>query len=271
MKKSIMELLSKKEYNFEDLRDIMSILRSPDGCPWDTEQTHQSIRNNLIEEAYEVVEAIDLADDALLKEELGDLLLQVVFHSEIANQDKRFNMNDVCDGICKKLILRHPHIFGEIKANTSEQVLINWDEIKKTEKGHNSHTDSIKSIAKSLPSLMRSQKIQKKAAKAGFDWPNVNGALEKVEEELGELKEAISNEDKAHIKEELGDLLFAVVNIARFVDCDSENALFDACDKFTNRFSLVEQEALLNGKKLEEMTLEEMDVLWERAKVFNPK
>lgn len=262
------DFLSKKtNYCYNDLIKIMSILRCL--CPWDKEQTHKSIRNNLIEETYEAIEAIDTNDNELLKEELGDILLQVVFHSEISCNEGKFNIDQVCDGICKKLILRHPHIFSDVLANTTNQVLINWDEIKKNEKGHLTHSEVINSVAKSLPSLIRSQKIQKKAAKIGFDWDNVNGAIDKAYEELAELKEAIDLKDEKNIKEELGDLLFAVVNISRFVGCDSEQALYDACDKFSNRFSKMEQFALEEGKKMEELSLKEMDILWDKTKVFN--
>lgn len=262
----IRKLLQKSSYSFNDLVTIMSVLRSPEGCPWDKKQTHKSIRRNLIEETYEAVEAIDTDDDELLREELGDILLQVVFHSEIADNKGSFNINDVCDGICKKLIERHPHIFADVIASTSEQVLLNWDEIKKGEKGHKTHTDTINSIAKSLPSLMRSEKIQKKAAKAGFDWPDVKGALLKTEEELSELKEAINEKDNLKIEEELGDLLFAVVNVSRFVGCDAEQALYNACEKFISRFEKVENLAFKEGKSLNDMTLSEMDELWERIK-----
>jgi tetrapyrrole methylase family protein/MazG family protein len=269
MKSEITILLEKQTFCYEDLVKIMAILRSPSGCPWDKEQTHISIRNNLIEETYEAIEAIDSKNDELLKEELGDILLQVVFHCEIAKSENHFNIDDVCDGICKKLILRHPHIFAQVQANTTKEVLNNWDEIKKEEKGHNFHSDTLNSVAKSLPSLMRSQKIQKKAAKVGFDWDNIDGAFAKVYEELEELKDAIKQGEKLHIREELGDLLFATVNISRFIDCDSEEALYLACDKFCLRFEKMEQLAIEQSRRLEDMTLEEMDVLWNRTKISN--
>ncbi len=267
MNKEVDFLLRKSNYTYDDLVKIMSILRCL--CPWDKEQTHKSIRNNLIEETYEAIEAIDSDNDELLKEELGDILLQVVFHCEISCNEGKFNIDEVCDGICKKLILRHPHIFSDVLANTTNQVLKNWDEIKKNEKGHSTHSQVLQSVAKSLPSLIRSQKIQKKAAKIGFDWDSVDGAIDKAYEELLELKEAIVLGDKYHIKEELGDLLFAVVNISRFIDCDSEQALYSACDKFTYRFSKMEQLALNQGKNLEQLSLKEMDILWDKTKLFN--
>ena len=235
-----MDFKEKPNYKFDDLVQIVKILRAPDGCPWDREQTHKSIRSNFIEETYEAIEAIDTEDTELLKEELGDVLLQVALHSEIESEKNSFNIDDVCDGICKKLIIRHPHVFGNVNADTTEQVLKNWDAIKMRTKSQKSQTQAMENISKALPSLMRSSKIQQKAAKVGFDWQDVNGALEKLDEECTELKEAIKNNDVENQKEELGDVLFSVVNVARFLNIDSEHALYDACDKFTNRFSKVE-------------------------------
>ena len=235
-----MDFQQKPKYGFEDLLQIMKMLRAPGGCPWDREQTHKSIRQNFIEETYEVIEAIDTEDKELLKEELGDVLLQVVFHSEMESEVGSFDINDVCDGICKKLIVRHPHIFADVKADTTDEVLSNWDKIKMQTKSQKTQSDAMDSVSKSLPSLMRSEKLQKKAAKVGFDWPDVSGALQKVEEETQELKKAIEDGDKKGMEEELGDLLFSVVNVSRFLKVDSEEALYHACDKFTNRFRMVE-------------------------------
>ena len=252
---------SKSNYGFEDLLEIMDILRGPGGCPWDIEQTHESIRKNFIEEVYEAVEAIDLKDNTLLCEELGDVILQCVYHADMAEEEGAFNINDVCDGVCKKLILRHPHIFGDAKAETSEQVLTTREEIKRVEKGQNTYSDTINQVAKSLPALMYAQKVQKKAKKAGFDWLDVSGAFDKIDEEKCELMEAVAGRGNA--EEELGDLLFAVVNVARFLDIDSEEALTRASQKFVRRFVAMEGMA---ARPLDEMTLEEMDVLWNEAK-----
>ena len=244
----------------------MKMLRAPGGCPWDREQTHKSIRQNFIEETYEVIEAIDTEDRELLKEELGDVLLQVVFHSEMESEVGSFDINDVCDGICKKLIVRHPHIFADVKADTTDEVLSNWDKIKMQTKSQKTQSDAMDSVSKSLPSLMRSEKLQKKAAKVGFDWPDVSGALQKVEEETQELKKAIEEGDKKGMEEELGDLLFSVVNVSRFLKVDSEEALYHACDKFTNRFRMVEALAKERGISMESAPLSLLDSLWDEVK-----
>lgn len=256
----------KSSYNFNDLVEIVKILRSPEGCPWDREQTHKSIRSNFIEETYEAIEAIDTDDMELLKEELGDVLLQVALHSEIESEIGTFNIDDVCDGVCKKLIVRHPHVFSNVIADTTDEVLKNWDAIKMQTKSQESQTQAILSVSRALPSLMRSTKIQQKAAKVGFDWDNVDGAFTKLCEEVEELKLAIKNNDKENQHEELGDVLFSVVNVARFLKIDSEHALYDACDKFTNRFSAVEQLALQRGIDMKTASLEELDSLWDEVK-----
>ncbi len=264
-----MEFKEKQKYNFNDLVEIVKILRSPEGCPWDREQTHKSIRSNFIEETYEAVEAIDTDDTELLKEELGDVLLQVALHSEIESEQNNFTIEDVCDGICKKLIIRHPHVFSNVEADTTEQVLKNWDAIKMQTKSQKSQTQAMLSVSKALPSLMRSAKLQQKAAKVGFDWENVDGALEKLFEECEELKQAIENNDKANQREELGDVLFSAVNVARFLDIDSEHALYDACDKFTDRFSKVESLANKRGINMKTASLTELDSLWDEVKILN--
>ncbi len=261
-----MDFKQKPKYGFEDLLQIMKMLRAPGGCPWDREQTHKSIRQNFIEETYEVIEAIDTEDRELLKEELGDVLLQVVFHSEMESEVGSFDINDVCDGICKKLIVRHPHIFADVKADTTDEVLSNWDKIKMQTKSQKTQSDAMDSVSKSLPSLMRSEKLQKKAAKVGFDWPDVSGALQKVEEETQELKKAIEDGDKKGMEEELGDLLFSVVNVSRFLKVDSEEALYHACDKFTNRFRMVEALAKERGIAMESAPLSLLDSLWDEVK-----
>ena len=264
-----MEFKEKQKYNFNDLVEIVKILRSPEGCPWDREQTHKSIRSNFIEETYEAIEAIDTDDTELLKEELGDVLLQVALHSEIESEQNNFTIEDVCDGICKKLIIRHPHVFSNVEADTTEQVLKNWDAIKMQTKSQKSQTQAMLSVSKALPSLMRSAKLQRKAAKVGFDWENVDGALEKLFEECEELKQAIENNDKENQREELGDVLFSAVNVARFLDIDSEHALYDACDKFTDRFSKVESLANKRGIDMKTASLTELDSLWDEVKILN--
>ncbi|SHK21618.1 bifunctional methyltransferase/pyrophosphohydrolase YabN [Paramaledivibacter caminithermalis] len=260
-----------KKYKMHNLVDIMKKLRSNEGCPWDRKQDHQSLKPYLIEESYEVLEALEKDDIELLEEELGDLLLQIVFHSQIASENGYFNITDVITGICRKLINRHPHVFGNLKVQTAEKVLINWEEIKRREKEENSYTESLARIPKQLPALMKSYKIQQKAAKVGFDWDNVYGAMEKVSEELQELTDALNSDNKDKIYEEIGDLLFAVVNVARFFKIRPELALNSTIDKFIKRFSYIEQTAKENNQKMEEMTLEEMDSLWNQAKKIEKK
>ncbi|MDO4830653.1 MAG: nucleoside triphosphate pyrophosphohydrolase [Clostridia bacterium] len=262
-----MDFKEKNNYNFDDLVEIVKILRSPGGCPWDREQTHKSIRSNFIEETYEAIEAIDTENTELLKEELGDVLLQVALHSQIESEKKSFNINDVCDGVCKKLIIRHPHVFGDVKADTTEQVLNNWDDIKMKTKSQKSQAQAMQSVSKSLPSLMRSTKIQQKAAKTGFDWDSADGALEKLFEECNELKAAILSNDEENQREELGDVLFSAVNVARLLNIDSEHALYNACDKFTDRFSKVEFLANERGIDMKTASLSELDSLWDEVKI----
>ena len=251
-------------YGVKDLVDIVRLLRGPGGCPWDAEQTHESIRRDFLEEAYEAVEAIDEGSAGHLKEELGDVLLQVVFHACLEEEQGSFGLDEVADGICKKLIYRHPHVFGETAVSGTGEVLQNWDALKRQEKGQATHTDALSSVARSLPALWRAEKVQKKAKKAGFDWPDVSGAVDKLSEETGELRQAIR--EGSNIEEELGDLLFAAVNVARFVKVDPEAALQRSTDKFIARFRLVEQAAAKAGRSMEEMSLDELDQLWEGAK-----
>ena len=254
----------KDKYSVADLLRIMEILRAPDGCMWDRAQDHHSIRQNFIEETYEVCEAIDDEDTKHLKEELGDVLLQVVFHAQMEKEKGVFDMDDVADGICKKLIFRHPHIFGDVKVGSTDEILSNWDDLKRKEKKQETDTSTLESVSKSLPSLIRAQKLQKKAAKVGFDWPDVSGALDKVEEELAEVRAAIGGD--GDVEEEIGDLIFAVTNVSRFVKVDSERAAAKTCNKFVRRFADMEQQAKAQGKQLSELTLEEMDALWDEAK-----
>lgn len=256
----------KSKYNFDDLVKIVSILRSPGGCPWDREQTHKSIRANFIEETYEAVEAIDKDDTELLKEELGDVMLQVALHAQMESEAGRFDIDDVADGVCKKLIVRHPHVFGDVKADNANEVLKNWDAIKKQTKNQKSDTETLESVSRALPALMRSYKVQKRASRAGFDWPDVSGAVSKAHEELSELEAEIKKGDKQACLDELGDFLFAAVNIARMLEIEPEEALTFSCDKFIKRFALCEKLAAESGSDFRSMSEKEMDVLWEKAK-----
>lgn len=261
-----MDFIQKNRYTMNDLLQIMKILRLPEGCPWDREQTHQSIRSCMIEEAYEAVEAIDTADTELLKEELGDVLLQVVFHCELEKENGGFDFSDVADGIAKKMVVRHPHVFGNVSVSNSDEVLVNWDAIKKETKGQKTQTDVLKSVSIALPALMRSAKVQNKAAKVGFDWPDVAGALQKVEEETAELREAIASGVQKDCEEELGDLLFSVVNAARFLKVEPEQALSLSCEKFISRFQTMEQLASDRGTDLSSLGLDALNLLWDEAK-----
>ena len=254
----------KDSYGVKDLEEIVRILRAPGGCPWDAEQTHQSIRRNFLEEAYEAVEAIDEGSPEHLEEELGDVLLQVVMHARMEQEAGRFDLDGVADGICKKLIYRHPHVFGDVAVSGTGEVLSNWEALKRKEKGQATNTDALEAVARALPALWRAEKVQKKARKAGFDWPDVSGALDKLSEELEELKTAAA--EGTNVAEELGDLLFSAVNAARFLKVDPEDALNGATDKFIGRFRKVEAKAAAQGKAMEDMGLEELDALWERAK-----
>ncbi|NLO45437.1 MAG: nucleoside triphosphate pyrophosphohydrolase [Clostridiales bacterium] len=260
------DFLPKSSYNIDDLVSIMSRLRAPGGCPWDAEQTHESIKKNLIEETYEVIEAINKGDSALLLEELGDLLLQVVFHARLEEETGRFSFDDVCDGICKKLIERHPHVFGDIIVDSVGDVLANWDSIKRRSKGQKKGSETMLSVPRELPALMRASKVQQRAARLGFDWPDVSGASEKLSEEQGELLDAVASGDKDLCAEELGDLLFSAVNVSRFVGCDAEEALTGATDKFIARFQKLERLAKERGIDLEKSSLAEMDKLWDEIK-----
>ena len=261
-----MDFPSKDFYTFDDLVRIMKFLRAPDGCPWDRVQTHESIRSNLIEETYEVIEAIDTKDNELMREELGDVLLQVVFHSEMAEEDNAFNIGDVIDELCRKLIVRHPHVFGDVKAENSEDALKSWDDVKMETKSQEKQSEAMLGVSRALPSLMRAEKIQKKAAKVGFDWACAEDAMQKIPEELSELKEAVSGGDSARISEELGDLLFSVVNVARLLKTDSEKALYDACDKFTSRFASLEALAEERGIDVKSVGSDQLNSLWDEVK-----
>ncbi len=256
----------KDRYNIDDLISIVTLLRTPGGCPWDAAQTHESIRKNFIEETYEVIEAINHNNTEGLKEELGDVLLQVALHTEMEREKGTFNFDDVCNDICQKLVIRHPHVFGEVKADNAEEALESWDNVKKRTKGIKNQSESMLSVPIELPALMRAQKVQKKAAKAGFDWEDIDGAFDKVDEEINELKIAIERGIQPEIEDEFGDLLFSCVNVSRFLNLDSEEALKGATDKFVERFKMVEKLAQKSGISMDKASVEELDMLWEKAK-----
>ena len=257
-------ILQKKVYNADDLITIVELLRSPGGCPWDIEQTHESIRNGFIEETYEVIEAIDKNDPALLREELGDVLLQVVFHAQIEREKGNCTFDDIANDICQKMIHRHPHVFGEVQADTSEKVLANWEIIKSAEKERRTVTDKLNAIPRQFPALMRAAKVGKKASM--FDFPDAESVALKVEEELAEVREAMAGGDTTAIEEEIGDLLLSVTSLARKLGVDAEQALGKATDKFITRFSAVENAVLAQGANMSDLTLAQLDEIWEKNK-----
>ena len=261
-----MDFQYKDAYNIDDLLCIMRLLRAPDGCPWDRVQTHESIRKNFIEETYEVVDAIDREDYALMREELGDVLMQVIFHSIMEEEAGRFTFGDVCDEVCKKLIVRHPHVFGNVNAETPDEVLRNWDAIKMQTKSQEKVADSVDDVPRSLPALMRAQKVQKRSAKSGMDFADAADAAKKVPEELAELMSAVETGDRDRMTDELGDLLFSVVNIARFIGADAEEALYRSTDKFARRFRSLEELAEQKGVDLTTAQPSLIDSLWEEVK-----
>lgn len=254
----------KDRYNIEDFREIMALLRGPGGCPWDMEQTHESIRRGLLEEAYETVTAINHGDLENLQEELGDLQMQVLFHARIEEEQGGFTFDDVCDMACKKLIRRHPHVFGSVSAETSDDVLVTWEAVKREEKKQKTVSGAMADIADALPALWRAEKIQSKARKDGFDWPDWRGARDKISEELLELDEAIASGNG--IEEELGDLLAAAVNLARLLEIDPEKALNGSSDRFIRRYTRMEELADEKGTSLAELSLDHKEALWQQAK-----
>lgn len=261
-------LLSREKgsYTYDDLLLIMELLRSPGGCPWDIEQDHHSIRNDFIEETYEVIEAIDKDDPTHLREELGDVLLQVVFHARIEQENGRFCMQDVANDICEKLIYRHPHVFGNVQVEGSGQVLANWDKLKGVEKQAErvTMTDNLRAIPAMEPALMRAQKVGKKAA--CFDFANADEVYAKLDEEIAEVKAAAASGDHAAIEEEMGDLLLTVTSLARKLGVKSEEALTHATDKFIDRFEKVERAVLAEGKQMAELSMPELDAIWDSIK-----
>jgi tetrapyrrole methylase family protein / MazG family protein len=255
--------------SFESFQEIIAHLRAPEGCPWDREQTHQTLRSHLLEEAYEVITALDADDPAALSEELGDLLLQIVLHAQIASEYGEFRMADVIKKIHTKLVSRHPHVFGGENLHDAESVVVNWERLKAAERqmSHKPETGLMDGVANSLPALVQALTYQKRAARVGFDWPNEKEVLDKVQEEIQELSSTVEAEERSS---ELGDLLFALVNLARWYDIDAESALRDANKRFKTRFSYIEKTARSEGRSLSELTLEEMEALWQAAKKVNP-
>lgn len=259
--------MSEAGESIERLLEVMRKLRSPEGCPWDKEQTNESLKSDLIEEAYEVIDAIESGNLSHLEEELGDLLLQVVFHSQICSEDGHFEFHNVAKGIADKLVRRHPHVFGEVQVSDSGEVLQNWDAIKKAEKKDGGKPASIVSgIPKHLPALQKAHQIQKRAARAGFDWEHIDDVFDKLHEEIDELKEAIGRDHGPDIRAELGDLLFSVVNVSRFLGHNPEELLNQNIKKFVGRFQRVEEKVHATGRHFKEFTLEELDAFWDEAK-----
>lgn len=259
--KIVLDFLCKESYDLRDFVALVSYLRSPNGCPWDQVQTHESIRRNFLEETYEACEAIDAGDLVHMREELGDVLMQVLFHTDIEREAGHFDIDNVADAACKKLVYRHPHVFRRDEPDAPD-----WDTMKQRERAQTTTAEAMDSVARSLPALWRCDKIQAKAAKTGFEWPDVHAALDKVDEETRELRAAVASGDTEAIGDELGDLLFAAVKVARFAGIDPEQAAHAACEKFIRRFSAMETAAANDGTALEQCTLEQMLTLWQQAK-----
>ena len=250
--------------SFESFAEIIAHLRAPDGCPWDREQTHETLRKHLLEEAYEAISAIDSGDFADMREEFGDLLLQVVLQSQIANEEGQFNVNQVVQGIHSKIVRRHPHVFGDLELDGVDGVLVNWEKLKEKERGKKKEDKGIlDGVPLALPALSQAQEYQDRAARVGFDWPEIEGVLDKIAEEIEEVRQAT---DETELTSELGDLLFALVNLARWKKVDAESALRGTNMKFKKRFGYVEKGAKAQGRDLSSLTLAEMDALWNEAK-----
>ena len=264
IKATVKELLDKKTYNFDDLVTVMKVLRSDEGCMWDREQTHESIRNNFIEETYEVIEAIDTSDTKLLREELGDVLLQIVFHAEMESEKGVFTIDDVANDICVKLIHRHPHIFADVSVSSTADVLANWEAIKSKEKSRTTLTSKLRSIPPMLPALMRAEKVGKKASM--LDFPTVEDVLSKLDEEIAELKAAIASGETAEMTEELGDVLLTLSSLSRKIDVDAEKALNGSTTKFIDRFEKVENECEKRGISMKEADISTLDGIYNEIK-----
>ena len=256
----------KREYTFDDFMEIIRTLRSPNGCPWDREQTHESLKTCTIEETYEVIDAIENKDYKNLCEELGDMLLQVALHTAIAEEYEEFTIEDVIKGISDKMILRHPHVFSGVKVSSSSEVLANWDEIKKKEKNRKELQDSLSSVPKALPALIRAQKVQKEAGKYGLDYNKLPELTKNIEDGLKNLTNTASNGSSDELSDKYGEILFQIVNLSRFFELNAENSLTNATNKFINRFVSVEHLARLNGKCLNDLSIEELRALWGRVK-----
>lgn len=251
---------------FDRLVELMATLRSPDGCPWDRAQDHTSLKPYLLEEAYEVLEALEEGTPDKFKDELGDLLFQVIFHAQLARERGDFDVYDILAGTIAKMTRRHPHFFGAASASTPKEALRNWEEIKRQEKAATQATSVLDGVPRQLPSLLRAQRLQDKAARVGFDWPQIERVWEKLAEELQELREATAQDTRAKIEDELGDVLFVMVNLARWLEINPDEALHNATGKFIRRFQFIEEELNRQGKTPKQATLEEMDALWEQAK-----
>lgn len=269
MEEKIQSILEKTEYNVYDLAEIVKILRSENGCPWDKVQTHQSIRNDFLEEVYEVLEAIDYDSEEMLREELGDVLLQIVFHAQIEEEFNHYKLDDIANDVCQKLIIRHPHVFGNIDADNVDTVLKNWDNIKKETKGQETYSDTLKSVPKVFPALMRAQKLGKRAARAGMDFKGNDDCFESLKSEVYELEEALNNGDKTSAEEGLGDLLFSCANMARKLGADAEQLLYNANEKFLKRFEAVENAVRQDGFDMQTLSIDSLDNYWAKIKGEN--
>ncbi len=253
--------------NFKQLVDLMARLRRPDdGCPWDLKQTTESLKPFLVEECYEVIDALDEGDPAKVKEELGDLLFQIIFHARLAEENRQFTIQDVIASNVEKMVRRHPHVFGDEKVTTDKEVIANWEEIKKKEKGSEGRRSILEGVPRSMPSLIRAHKLQERAARVGFDWSRIDEALPKLDEEIQEFKESLKSKNAAKIEEELGDIFFMLVNLSRFLELNPEEALRKTISKFIHRFRYIEEKAADTGKALKDMTMDEMEALWQEAK-----
>ncbi len=259
-------LRSRPHYSVDDLLLIMQVLRSENGCPWDKEQTHKSIRQDFLEECYEAVEAIDADSVPMMREELGDVLLQVAFHCQIEAEQSHFTFDDICDEVCRKLVVRHPHVFGDVNVSNSDEVLKNWDSIKQETKHQTTAAETLDSVCKALPALMYAQKLGKRAGRAGMDWRSAEDAFQYIRKETDELAEAMQSGQQEQIEEELGDLLFSCVNTARHLHVDAETALRAAADKFRARFAETERLVTADGKEMSALPIEELDRYWDIAK-----
>lgn len=265
-KQALVQKPENEQITFDEFKQIIAQLRAKDGCPWDREQTHESLRQCMLEEAYEAADAIDMKDMENLKEELGDMMLQVMLHAQIAEENGEFTLADIIDGIGRKMIRRHPHVFGSARADSASDVLVSWEEIKKQEKHEAGAADGMKRVAKALPANIRAQKVQKKAAAVGYDFADTKEVLQKVHEELEELENAMQSEDHRAVEEEFGDLMFSMINLSRFLKVNAENSLTNATEKFINRLDSVENLARERRRALTDMSVEALDKLWEEVK-----